>query len=49
MKQDTEDFLRTKKKIDKEFRDKEIRDWGCSFMIAIIFIIFLIGIISLIP
>lgn len=49
MRKDAEDFLRTKKKIEKEFRDNEIRDWGCSFMIAVIFIIFLIGIISLIP
>ncbi len=45
---DVEDFLRTKKKIEKEFRDNEIKDWGCSFMIAVIFIIFLIGFVFLI-
>lgn len=44
-----EEFLRMKKRIDKEFRDNEIRDWGCGLMIALLFIgaiIFFVALIS---
>lgn len=44
---DAEHFLRTKKKIDKEFRDNEIKDWGCAMMLTFIFffILFILFII----